>query len=193
MDLLLPVVENTSLGVNCADGAGMTGLMAALEKGRLEVVDRLLDHKDINMDFTQTDARGRSTLDLVILSPSDHFMDLVLDGLMANLVEGEELEKMLLPRLLSCVSLGEVDKFKKMMECFDVDFQEGALLSFLIVSGILGVCKPKSLGKQIENTTFQVQNLTPQVRPSSSEFWPITAWMRRTRSLSRTGEVFCML
>ena len=159
MDLLLPVVENTSLGVNCADGAGMTGLMAALEKGRLEVVDRLLDHKDINMDFTQTDARGRSTLDLVILSPSDHFMDLVLDGLMANLVEGEELEKMLLPRLLSCVSLGEVDKFKKMMECFDVDFQEGALLSFLIVSGISGVCKPKSLGKKLKTPPLKFRTL----------------------------------
>ena len=168
-------------------------MMAALEKGRLEVVDRLLDHKDINMDFTQTDARGRSTLDLVILSPSDHFMDLVLDGLMANLVEGEELEKMLLPRLLSCVSLGEVDKFKKMMECFDVDFQEGALLSFLIVSGISGVCKPKSLGKKLKTPPLKFRTFTPQVRPSSSEFWPITAWMWRTRSPSRTEEVFCML
>ena len=61
MDLLLPVVENSALGVNCADGAGLTGLMAALEKGRLEVVDRLLDHKDIDMDFTQTDAGGRNS------------------------------------------------------------------------------------------------------------------------------------
>ena len=69
VELLLPVAENTALGINCADGAGVTGLMAALEKGRLEVVDKLLDHKDINTDFTQTDSRGRSALDLVILSP----------------------------------------------------------------------------------------------------------------------------
>merc|ERR1719370_860850 len=62
-------------------------------------------------------------------------MDLVLDGLMANLVEGEELDKVLLPRLLSCVSLCKVNKFKKVLECFNVDFQEGALLSFLTVSG----------------------------------------------------------
>ena len=35
VDLLLPVVEHTALGVNCTDGAGVTGLMAALEdKGR---------------------------------------------------------------------------------------------------------------------------------------------------------------
>ena len=69
VEMMLSVVENTRLGVNCADGAGVTGLMAALEKARLEVVDRLLDHKDINRDFTQTDTRGRNALDLVILSP----------------------------------------------------------------------------------------------------------------------------
>ena len=38
VELLLPVVEHTVRGVNCTDGAGVTGLMAALEKGRLEVV-----------------------------------------------------------------------------------------------------------------------------------------------------------
>ena len=137
VELMLPLVENTALGVNCADGAGVTGLMAGLEKARLKVVDRLLGHKDTNMDFTQTDTRGRNALDLVILSPSDHFMHLVLHGLRTNCIDkNEKLEKVLLPRLLSCVSLGEVNKFKKMMECFNVDFQEGALLSFLIVSGI---------------------------------------------------------
>jgi len=134
VDLLLPVVENSALGVNCADGAGLTGLMAALEKGRLEVVDRLLDHKDIDMDFTQTDAGGRNALDLVILSPSDHFMDLILDRLETNCCD-KELEKVLLPRLLSCVSLGKVEKFKRMLDFFDVNFQEGALLSFLIIAG----------------------------------------------------------
>ena len=135
VDLLLPVVEHTALGVNCTDGAGMTGLMAALEKGRLEVVDKLIDHKDINMDFAQTDTRGRSALDLVVLSPSGHFMDLILDGLASNLVEEGELEKILLPRLLSCVTLGKVEKFKKMLDFFDINFQQGALLSFLIISG----------------------------------------------------------
>ena len=35
VELLLPVVEHTEPGVNCADRAGVTGLMAALEKGRL--------------------------------------------------------------------------------------------------------------------------------------------------------------
>ena len=135
VDLLLPVVEHTALGVNCTDGAGVTGLMAALEKGRLEVVDKLIDHKDINMDFTQTDTRGRSALDLVILSPSGHFMDLILNGLASNLVEERELEKMLLPSLLSCVTLGKVEKFKKMIDFFDINFQQGALLSFLIISG----------------------------------------------------------
>ena len=134
VDLLLPVVEHTALGVNCTDGAGMTGLMAALEKGRLEVVDKLIDHKDINMDFAQTDTRGRSALDLVVLSPSGHFMDLILDGLASNLVEERELEKILLPRLLSCVTLGKVEKFKKMLDFFDINFQQGALLSFLTLS-----------------------------------------------------------
>ena len=136
VNLLLPMVENTALGVNCADGAGMTGLMAALEKGRLEVVDRLLDHRDINMDFTQTDTRGRNALDLAILSPTDHFMDLILDVLEANCIERhQELEKVLLPRLLSCVSLGKNGKFKKMLDFFNVNFKEGALRSFLIISG----------------------------------------------------------
>ena len=135
VELLLPVVEHTARGVNCTDGAGVTGLMAALEKGRLEVVDRLLDHRDIDMDFTQTDARGRSALDMVILSPSNHFMDLILDGLATNLVEEEELERRLLPRLLTCVTLGKVKKFKKILDFIDANFQQGALLSFLIISG----------------------------------------------------------
>ena len=138
VELLLPVVENTALGVNCADGAGVTGLMAALEKARLEVVDRLLDHKDINMDFTQTDTRGRNALDLVILSPSDHFMHLILHGLRTDCIDkNQELEKVLLPRLLSCISLGKngLGKFKKMLDFFNVNFKKGALLSILIVAG----------------------------------------------------------
>ena len=135
VQLLLPVVEHTAQGVNCTDGAGVTGLMAALEKGRLEVVGRLLDHRDINMDFAQTDTRGRSALDMVILSPSNHFMDLVLEGLATNLVDEEELQKRLLPRLLTCVTLGKVEKFKKILGFFNVKFKQGALLSFLIISG----------------------------------------------------------
>ena len=135
--LLLPVVENTALGVNCVDGAGVTGLMAALEKARLEVVDRLLDHKDISMDFTQTDMRGRNALDLVILSPSDYLMHLILRGLELNYLMYQDLEKVLLPRLLSCVSLGQhgLGKIKKMLDFFNVNFQKGALLSILIVAG----------------------------------------------------------
>ena len=135
VDQLLHVAENTALGINCADGAGVTGLMAALEKGRLEVVDKLLAHKDINMDFSQTDSRGRNALDLVILSPSEHFLGVVLEWLNGNLMKDGELEKMLLPRLLLCVNLGKVNKFERMLEFFDVNFQEGALLSFLILSG----------------------------------------------------------
>ena len=138
VELLLPVVENTALGVNCADGTGVTGLMAALEKARLEVVDMLLDHKDINMDFAQSDARGRNALDLVILSPSDHFMHLILHGLRTDCIDkNQELDKVLLPRLLSCVSLGQhgLGKFRKMLHFFNVNFKEGALLSFLIIAG----------------------------------------------------------
>ena len=140
VEMMLPVVENTRLGVNCADGAGVTGLMAALEKARLEVVDMLLDHKDINMDFAQSDTRGRNALDLVILSPSDHFMHLILHGLRTDCIEKKQkLEKVLLPRLLSCVSLGKqgLGKFKKLLDFFNVNFKEGALLSFLIISGEL--------------------------------------------------------
>ena len=135
VELLLPVVEHTELGVNCADRVGVTGLMAALEKGRLEVVDRLMDHGDINMDLTKTDIRGRSALDMAILSFSSHFMDLILEGLASKLEKEGELEKMLLPRLLSCVTLDKVEKFKNMLDFFNIHFQEGALLSFLIVSG----------------------------------------------------------
>ena len=135
VELLLPVVEHTELGVNCADRAGVTGLMAALEKGRLEVVDRLMDHGDINMDLTKTDIRGRSALDMAILSSSSHFMDQILEGLASKLEKEGELEKMLLPRLLSCVTLDKVEKFKNMLDFFNIHFQEGALLSFLIVSG----------------------------------------------------------
>ena len=135
VELLLPVVEHTEPGVNCADRAGVTGLMAALEKGRLEVVDRLMDHGYINMDLTKTDIRGRSALDMAILSSSSHFMDQILDGLASKLVKEGELEKMLLPRLLSCVTLDKVEKFKNMLDFFNIHFQEGALLSFLIVSG----------------------------------------------------------
>ena len=37
VELLPPVVEHTSLGVNCTDGAGVTGLIAALEKSVSEI------------------------------------------------------------------------------------------------------------------------------------------------------------
>ena len=100
----------------------------------------LFDHKDINMNFTQTDivTRGRNALDLMILSPSDHFMHLILHGLKSNCIDkNQELEKVLLPRILSCVSLGKhgLRKFKKMLDYFNVNFKEGALLSFLIIAG----------------------------------------------------------
>ena len=180
--LLLPVVENTALGVNCADGAGVTGLMAALEKARLEVVDRLLDHKDINMDFTQTDTRGRNALDLVILSPSNHFMHLILHGLRTDCIEKKQkLEKVLLPRLLSCVSLGKhgLGKFRIMLDFFNVNFKEGALLSFLIISGELMFLKSFKKMKDCVLLLFIVP--IPQARSSSSTCWPNTASRRKRR------------
>ena len=135
VEMLLPIVENTPLGINCKDGFGMTGLMAALEKGRLEVVERLLYEGEVDLDFTQQDCKRRNVLDIVITSPSDHFMDYVLEELASTLVKKGELSKLLLPRLLSCVTQGKVKKFKKMLEFYEVDFKDGALLSFLILSG----------------------------------------------------------
>ena len=134
VEMLLPIVENTPLGINCKDGFGMTGLMAALEKGRLEVVERLLYEEEVDLDFTQQDCKGRNVLDIVITSPNDHFMDYVLVELASTLKKGE-LSKLLLPRLLSCVTQGKVKKFKKMLEYYEVNFKDGALLSFLILSG----------------------------------------------------------
>merc|ERR1719447_660814 len=134
VEMLLPIVENTPLGINCKDGFGMTGLMAALEKGRLEVVERLLYEGDVDLDFTQQDCKGRNVLDIVITSPNDHFMDYVLVEL-STLVKKGELSKLLLPRLLSCVTQGKVKKFKKMLEFYEVNFKDGALLSFLLLSG----------------------------------------------------------
>merc|ERR1719462_124344 len=135
VEMLLPIVENTPLGINCKDGFGMTGLMAALEKGRSEVVDRLLDESEVDLDFTQQDFKGRNVLDMVLTSPSDYFMDYVLEELASTLVKKGELSKLLLPRLLSCVTHGKVKKFKKILEYYEVNFKDGALLSFLILSG----------------------------------------------------------
>ena len=132
---MLPIVETSPLGINCKDGFGMTGLMAALEKGRLEVVDRLLDEWEVDLDFTQQDFQGRNVLDMVITSPSDYFMDYVLEELSSTLAKKGELSKLLLPRLLSCVTQGKVKKFKKMLVFYEVNFKDGALLSFLILSG----------------------------------------------------------
>merc|ERR1719447_971242 len=134
VEMLLPIVENTPLGINCKDGFGMTGLMAALEKGRLEVVERLLYEGEVDLDFTQQDCKGRNVLDIVITSPNDHFMDYFLVELASTLKKGE-LSKLLLPRLLSCVTQGKVKKFKKMLVFYEVNFKDGALLSFLILSG----------------------------------------------------------
>ena len=47
VEMMLPIVETTPLGINCKDGFGMTGLMAALEKGRSVVVNRLLGVREI--------------------------------------------------------------------------------------------------------------------------------------------------
>ena len=135
VEMMLPIVETSPLGINCKDGFGMTGLMAALEKGRLEVVDRLLDEWEVDLDFTQQDFQGRNVLDMVITSPSDYFMDYVLEELSSTLVKKGELSKLLLPRLISCVTHGKVNKFKKILEYYEVNFKDGALLSFLILSG----------------------------------------------------------
>ena len=132
---MLPIVETTPLGINCKDGFGMTGLMAALEKGRLEVVDRLLDECEVDLDFTQQDFKGRNVLDMVLSSPSGYFMDYVLEELASTLVKKGELSKLLLPRLLSCVTHGKVNRFKKILEYYEVNSKDGALLSFLILSG----------------------------------------------------------
>ena len=109
--------------------------MAALEKGRLEVVDRLLDESEVDLDFTQQDFKGRNVLDMVLTSPSDYFLDYVLEELASTLVKKGELSKLLLPRLLSCVTHGKVNRFKKILEYYEVNFKDGALLSFLILSG----------------------------------------------------------
>jgi len=135
VEMMLPIVETTPLGINCKDGFGMTGLMAALEKGRLEVVDRLLDECEVDLDFTQQDSKGRNVLDMVLTSPSDYFLDYVLEELASTLVKKGELSKLLLPRLLSCVTHGKVNRFKKILEYYEVNFKDGALLSFLILSG----------------------------------------------------------
>ena len=135
VEMMLPIVETTPLGINCKDGFGMTGLMAALEKGRLEVVDRLLDECEVDLDFTQQDFKGRNVLDMVLTSPSDYFLDYVLEELASTLVKKGELSKLLLPRLLSCVTHGKVNRFKKILEYYEVNFKDGALLSFLILSG----------------------------------------------------------
>ena len=135
VEMMLPIVETSPLGINCKDGFGMTGLMAALEKGRLEVVDRLLDEWEVDLDFTQQDFKGRNVLDMVLTSPSNYFMDYVLEELASTVVKKGELSKLLLPRLLSCVTHGKVNKFKKILEYYEVNFKDGALLSFLILSG----------------------------------------------------------
>ena len=61
-------------------------------------------------------------------------MDYLLVELASTLKKGE-LSKLLLPRLLSCVTQGKGKKFKKMLEFYEVNFKDGALLSFLILSG----------------------------------------------------------
>ena len=83
---VLPIVEKTSLGNNCKDYFGMTGLVAALEKGRLVVVKRLLGVREIDKDFTQTDIIGRNALDMMIASPVDYFMTHNLRELASRLV-----------------------------------------------------------------------------------------------------------
>ena len=114
----------------------MTGLMAALENGHLELADWLLRHKDIDTDFTKTDSQGRTALDMVIQSDddSDYIMNILLEWLDETLTS-EELHKELLPKLLSCVKFDKVNIFRTMLKYFHVNFKESALLSFLIVSG----------------------------------------------------------
>ena len=87
--------------VQSKDYFGMTGLMAALEKGRLEVVKRLFGVGEIHKDFTQTNMKGRNALDMMIASPVDYLMPYILRELASRLVKKGELEKLLLPRLLS--------------------------------------------------------------------------------------------
>ena len=69
VEVLLPIVEKTSLGNNRKDYFGMTGLVAALEKGRSVVVKRLFGVGEIPKGFTQTDLVGRNALDMMIASP----------------------------------------------------------------------------------------------------------------------------
>ena len=134
--LLLPLVERGP-GVNCADRLGVTGLLAALETGQLEVVERLLDHPDIHLDFTRADKQGRTALDMVIISKTPHYIDMILDSLCCEVTsedEEKELQKMLLPRLVTCATQDKVKHFVKILEYYDVDSQEGALSETLLTS-----------------------------------------------------------
>jgi len=130
--LLLPLVERGP-GVNCADRLGVTGLLAALETGQLEVVERLLDHPDIHLDFTKADKQGRTALDMVIISKTPHYIETILDMLYDE-AGGEEFHKMLLPRLVTCATQGKASHFQKILEYYDVNSQEGALLETLLTS-----------------------------------------------------------
>ena len=51
VELLLLMVKRLQGGVNCWDSLGVTGILAALGSGQLEVVERLLELKDIKHDF----------------------------------------------------------------------------------------------------------------------------------------------
>ena len=78
MEVLLPMVQQVEGGIDCTDQLGITGLMAALEKGQFEVVDRLLDH-DPPVDITVEDHRGNTALDYVLRSKTLLFLDEVLE------------------------------------------------------------------------------------------------------------------
>ena len=134
VSLLLPVVELGEGGVNCTDRLGMTGLMAALETAQLDVVQLLLGHKDINMDFTVKDTQGRTALDFVISSKSAYFIPTILDVLEDDL-EIEEFQKVLLLRLETCGLKNKMEHFVKLLDYFDINYKEGALLSTLISQG----------------------------------------------------------
>ena len=103
VELLLPLVERLQGGVNCCDSLGVTGLLAALGSGQLEVVERLLELSDIEDDFKKEDKLGRSALDYIITSNSAHYLERVLYELLDG-VGRVELNRMLLPRFRSAYS-----------------------------------------------------------------------------------------
>ena len=137
VSLLLHVVEQGEEEVNCTYGLGMAGLMAAHETAQLDVVELLLDQKDIDFTMDEDDTRGRSALGFVVSSKIVYFLLTTLDGLEEKL----EFEELLEVRRKSLISYNEQE-----------DMQDNEILSFLY------------LVLYLQKTFWQLFN--PLIRPS---------------------------